>query len=385
MALHPFVTRSWPPRGGSIALAAVLLSVLAHGLVIGWASALLRRPQVLWVQPPLPLTLETPTVRSAQALQAARPKPVTPAIPPRATPPSVPTPSPSAADAPAQRGPEPDPATAPIDTPAPPSTPPLALESSLQPSAPPPVQPAETGPTEPSTASADSGPLGLLGQPAQLPLVPMTLHYKVYGSVNTLTYQASSSLRFEPQAASGYSVTYKVGAFLLGKRQQVSLGQMGASGLEPRQFTDQSRRTQVTQVQVETQTVKLPGNPTEQAWTPGTQDRLSVFVQLGAWVAAAPAAFEQGQSFRVPVWSSRETETWWVVSQGKERLPTPYGEHEAIRLARMPLNPNDARVDMWFVPAWGALPVRIEMVEANGNRAEQTLNEIEPAPPARSP
>ena len=226
----------------------------------------------------------------------------------------------------------------------------------------------------------DPGPLWLPGQASQLPLAAVTVHYKVFGAVNGMTYHASSALRFEPQPSSGYSVSYQVGAFLLGNRKQVSLGVMSASGLEPRQFTDQSRRTQITQVNAETQTVKLPANPAEQAWTPGTQDRLSVFVQLGAWVAAMPTTFDKGQAFRLPVWSSRETETWMILSQGTEMTSTPYGERQTIRLTRMPLGPSDARVDMWFVPQWGALPIRIEMVEANGNRAEQTLSEIEPAP-----
>jgi hypothetical protein len=206
------------------------------------------------------------------------------------------------------------------------------------------------------------------------------MHYKVSGAVNTLSYQASSTLSFEPQPGSNYLVNYKVGAFLLGSRRQVSQGQMSATGLEPRSFTDQTRRTQITQVSAEAKTVRLPGTPDEQPWTPGTQDRLSVFIQMGAWVAAQPDAFEKGQSFRLPVWSSRATDTWLIVSQGKEMTATPYGPREALRLTRMPLGPGDARVDMWFVPRWGALPVRIELVEANGNRAEQNVSEIDPAP-----
>ncbi len=370
MTPRPRSPVSWQSHGAWVAIGATLFSVLAHLVVIWWSSGLLLHPKVIWVQAELPLVLDTPTTQPAKAPRLVR-KPQVAAAPPNA-----------ARQTGAQTS---DNSARPMSDPAPEAPVAPAQTEAIPPAASVATDPLGSSPAgvpapEPVPVAADTGPLWLPGQATQLPGSAQTLHYKVFGSVNQLTYHASSSLRFEPQADSGYTVGYKVGAFLLGNRQQISQGQIAPSGLEPRRFTDQSRRTQVTQVNAEQQTVKLPANPSEQPWTPGAQDRLSVFVQLGAWVAAAPATFEKGRAFRVPVWSSRETETWLVVAQGPENIPTPYGERQAIRLTRMPLGPNDARLDMWFVPPWGALPVRIEMVEANGNRAEQTLSEIEPAP-----
>jgi hypothetical protein len=363
----------WRRRGAWIASVAVLVSVVAHLAAIWWGAGLLMRPQVIWVQAELPLVLDTVPTRAASAPRTAR----------KIQPPRVPTPL-ARPTAPRPTDESASPATAPVATQAPAADHPTPGDMSAATEAGEPPAAAPAAP-EPAPVAADTGPLWLPGQTSQLPGAPQTVHYKVLGAVNQLTYHASSSLSFEPQPGSAYTVSYRVGAFLLGNRTQISQGQIVASGLEPRRFTDQSRRTQITQVDVERQRVKLPSNPNEQTWTPGTQDRLSVFVQLGAWVAAMPTAFEKGQAFRVPVWRSRDTETWLVVSQGNENIPTPYGERQAIRLARMPLAPGDARVDVWFVPPWGAMPVRIEMVEANGNRAEQTLSEIDPAPPVQSP
>lgn len=373
MTSRPRPPAPWHRRGTWIASLAVLVSVLAHLVAIWWGSGLLMRPPVIWVQAELPLMLDTVPASPASAPRTTR-KIQPPRAPTPAARPTVPKP----ADESASPVTEPVATQTPADLRPTPNDLPVATEVSDPPTA------APAAP-EPAPVTADTGPLWLPGQTSQLPGSAQTAHYKVLGAVNQLTYHASSSLSFEPQAGSGYTVSYKVGAFLLGHRKQISQGQIVASGLEPRQFTDQSRRTQITQVDTERQRVKLPSNPNDQAWTPGTQDRLSVFVQLGAWVAAMPTAFDKGQAFRVPVWSSRDTETWLVVSQGSENIPTPYGERQAIRLARMPLGPSDARVDMWFVPPWGAMPVRIEMVEANGNRAEQTLSDIEPAPPLQSP
>jgi hypothetical protein len=365
MSARPPSPPLWSRHRAAIACGAVLLTVLVHLVLMWWTSGLLWQPKMVWVQSQVPLVLETPPPR--------------PAAPARAKPGTRGTPPPAAAPA---RVTAPAPATDPIPGPGEnaPGAAPTPVVSDRPATEPEPASPGPGRVPEPKPAP---GPLWLPGQAAQLPTAAQTLHYKVWGSVNTLTYQASSTLSFEPQPGAGYSISYKAGAFLLGNRKQVSLGHLGPTGLEPRQFTDQSRRTQITQVNAEARTVKLPGNPAEQPWDPGTQDRLSVFVQLGAWVAATPGAFDKGQAFRLPVWSSRDTETWLIVSQGTEMAQTPYGERQAIRLSRMPLGPSDARVDMWFVPQWGALPIRIEMVEADGKRVEQRLSEIEPAPPVK--
>ncbi len=52
----------------------------------------------------------------------------------------------------------------------------------------------------------------------------------------------------------------------------------------------------------------------------------------------------------------------------------------AWRLKRLPLSAGDAQIDIWYVPDWGPLPVRVEWLEANGNRVEQSLKGLLPAP-----
>ncbi len=229
-----------------------------------------------------------------------------------------------------------------------------------------------------------TGPLWLPGQAAQLSGAQQAA-YQIEGTSNGLAYHASASLAWSPEPDERYTLVYKVGAFLMGSRSQLSQGLRGASGLEPRTFVDQSRRTQTTTVNAERQQVQFPNLSTPQPWEPGVQDRLSVFVQLGAWVASAPLAFEKGQAFKLAVWSSRQTETWLVAAQGREKTPTPYGDTMAVRLRRLPLDSGDAQIDVWYVPEWGTLPVRVEWTQANGNRVDQTLKALEPPPVAKAP
>ena len=235
------------------------------------------------------------------------------------------------------------------------------------------------GPASPAEPPAPSGPLWLPGQAAQLPGAQQA-SYQIEGLANGLAYHASATLTWTPEPDERYALAYKVGAFLLGSRSQLSQGLRSATGLEPRTFVDQSRRAQTTTVDAERQLVQFPNQATPQPWQPGVQDRLSVFVQLGAWVASAPTAFEAGQNFKLSVWSSRQTEVWLVAAQGREKTATPYGEQMAWRLKRLPLSAGDAQIDIWYVPDWGPLPVRVEWLEANGNRVEQSLKGLLPAP-----
>jgi hypothetical protein len=82
----------------------------------------------------------------------------------------------------------------------------------------------------------------------------------------------------------------------------------------------------------------------------------------------------------MPVWASGETETWTWVIHGWVTLGTVYGERRALHLTRPEGLGGDSRIDLWFVPEWGALPVRARVVQANGDEADQVLSQRLPAP-----
>ena len=47
----------------------------------------------------------------------------------------------------------------------------------------------------------------------------------------------------------------------------------------------------------------------------------------------------------------------------------------SLQLTRMPGQGGDSRIDLWFVPEWGALPARIRVEQSNGEEADQVLTE----------
>lgn len=354
---------------------AVLVSMALHALLLMATPGPSAVPVWVQVVDPILVTEARPeppapsdALRQMAREQAARARP--------RTPPAETTPEPESSN-PA------DPAPAVAET-APQVLGALQTEPPLDPPAASDATPstaAAPSPANPPEPPAPSGPLWLPGQAAQLPGAQQA-SYQIEGLANGLAYHASASLTWTPEPNERYALAYKVGAFLLGSRSQLSQGLRSATGLEPRTFVDQSRRTQTTTVDAERQLVQFPNQATPEPWQPGVQDRLSVFVQLGAWVASAPTAFEAGQNFKLSVWSSRQTEVWLVAALGREKTPTPYGEQLAWRLKRLPLGASDAQIDIWYVPDWGPLPVRVEWLEANGNRVAQTLKSLEPAPAA---
>ncbi len=355
---------------------AVLVSMTLHALVLLATPGPSSAPVWVQVTDPILVTEARPepaapsgALKQMARAQAARtPQPASPAAQPPESAPLLA----NAEDPPAMA----TVVTEALDSPRSAETTPLAAE---------PVEsPLPVATPAPEDPPVPPGPLWLPGQAAQLSGAQQAA-YQIEGTANGLAYHASASLNWSPEPDQRYTLAYKVGAFLLGSRSQLSQGLRSATGLEPRTFVDQSRRTQTTTVDAERQLVQFPNQATPQPWQPGVQDRLSVFVQLGAWVASAPLAFDKGQSFKLSVWSSRQAETWLVAAQGREKTATPYGDTMAVRLRRLPLGPGDAQIDVWYVPEWSTMPVRVEWAEANGNRVEQTLKGLEPPPDAKPP
>jgi Protein of unknown function (DUF3108) len=204
--------------------------------------------------------------------------------------------------------------------------------------------------------------------------------YTVLGRTRSLAYTANASISWQPEANQGYVLNYEVKAFLGLGRQQHSTGHWASQGLSPSEFVEQGSRTKSLSVNLAKGLVKLPDATQEQALVPGSQDKLSVWAQMGWWVACAPKSFEKQVWLSMPVWGGGETERWLFQSQGWDKLDTPYGERQAVHLVRPAGMGGDARIELWYVPEWGVLPVKLLIEQANGDRAEQQLSERLPAP-----
>jgi hypothetical protein len=101
-----------------------------------------------------------------------------------------------------------------------------------------------------------------------------------------------------------------------------------------------------------------------------TQDRLSFLLAL-AFLSqkVAPASFH--------IADARGTSHHTYQPNGRERLATPAGEFDAVKLIRR----NEGRgevTEIWLAANRGYLPVRLVVTEKNGTRYEHIATRISP-------
>ncbi len=207
-------------------------------------------------------------------------------------------------------------------------------------------------------ADGSSGPLlvSLSADAAAVPPPAVTLGYELHRGL----LRGSAELRWEPHDGS-YELNFeaRVAGFIV--LRQMSMGDLGASGLAPRRFTDQraGREVRAANFQREAGKITFSGPSIEMPLIPGVQDRLSWMVQLAAFVAADPRRGEAGGEVMMAVVGVRGDLAAWVFrSVGPETVETALGPVQAIKFVRQSPDPYDTQVDVWLDPARHHLPVR---------------------------
>jgi hypothetical protein len=196
----------------------------------------------------------------------------------------------------------------------------------------------------------------------------------VLGEARGLNYRAQATLDWQWDGER-YRAELTLRAFLVGTRTQSSVGTLSHQGLQPLRFEDRARRTRGLTFEwaasgaiasaLSDDGARLDGLPA------GTQDRLSVFIQLGPWVDGA----QPGERWSLPVVGLHQVETWTFEAVGHERLALPAGEFDTLRLRRSATGTAERGlgVELWFSPALPGLPVRLVLQQANGDRVDQQL------------
>ena len=278
------------------------------------------------------------------------PKPSAPS-PPVAAQPTPPAPTP--AEEP-QPQPQPQPQPAPTE---PPDT--LGAANTREPS------PPTSDTTEPDKPSTPAKPIPV--PPSQTRLV-----YDITGEVKGRNVFAEGLLEWTVKDGR-YDASLAVRMVLLGTRSQTSVGRIGPQGLMPERFGERQRDDAATHFDYEGQRVRFSRNRPDAPLLPGTQDRLSVILQLAVRMQANPQDFEVGQGLSMPVASSREVENWrWQVGE-LETLALPKASVTARHLTRPAMNERDNTIELWMAPTLQHLPVRIRITQSNGDWLDQRL------------
>ncbi|ACM31922.1 DUF3108 domain-containing protein [[Acidovorax] ebreus] len=331
------------------------------------------RPRPVRKPPPPPVEAPLPTQHPepAPAMEAPAQTAPSPAEPPAEVPADSSAPTPEVpADAAAP--------SAPLSPASDPAMPAMAEASSA--SAPAAAsQPAQEAPA--LTAGVEILPPGAAGavagtEPPPVRLPPSArLAFDVTGEVKKFHYNASAELLWR-QDGTQYEARQQIKAFLLGARSQSSVGQITPQGLRPTRFGDKSRSERAAHFDFERGEVIFSANAPRAAIGSGAQDRLSVFIQLGALLAAAPERYPPGTRITLTTVGARSAERWTFTVEGPQTLELPAGSTPALKLQRLPRPDQryDQKAELWLGTDMGYLPVRIRLTQANGDFADLSLS-----------
>lgn len=147
---------------------------------------------------------------------------------------------------------------------------------------------------------------------------------------------------------------------LRGEARRASRGTIAADGLRPLEFED---------VRSGRDTRRVRFDPAAKKPTLEQQDRLS-FV----WSLAFKPPGAQALALRVA--DGKGIATYVYQAAGRERIATPAGEFDALKLVKRKNDPQDRSTEIWLAADRHFLPVRIVVTEKDGTRTEQVAVRI---------
>lgn len=260
-----------------------------------------------------------------------------------------------------------------------PATPTLLARASTQAAPKPPAQPqAPAGALEITPPGATSSLASSTPPPVRLP-VSTRLAFDVVGQIKKFNYSASAELLWQHDGQH-YQARQELKVLFLGGRTQTSTGDITPRGLLPQRFGDRSRSEKAAHFDYERGRVTFSANNPEVPLVAGTQDRLSIFVQLGALLAGAPERYPKGTRISLATVGASSADIWSFTVGAEETLHLPVGEVRALKLQRLPRRDHDydQKAELWLAPSLGYLPARIQITQSNGDFADLRLRAHSP-------
>lgn len=349
---------SWPATSRRRLLIAVLCALMAHVLALSWvALAGLYAPEP--AEPVLVLHARTQPGQTAPAPTPRMPRPAKPAH----------TSRPPAARSATQA--EPAPSTSALTAPA---TSPQAVTnpaSETVPDGPRDGAREELAPAPQVVASDAPGEAGKQAPAPRLSLPPAArLRYQLTGVIKGLTYYARGTLDWQHDEAR-YRLRMDIGAFLLGSRQQLSEGEVTASGLRPRRFSDRVHGERTVDFDPAQGVIRFSEGAEPVPWFAEAQDQLSVFVQVGSLLLGSDPAYQPGETLDLPAVGVYGPERWAFKVEPDETLTLDDQALITRKVRRVARNSEEPTIELWFAPAWGGLPVRLRLTQGTGDAPDQ--------------
>lgn len=193
------------------------------------------------------------------------------------------------------------------------------------------------------------------------------LNYDFEGVISS-PYTGSAELLWQREGSS-YTSQLVVRKFGLSLQTWTSKGELTAQGLEPVRFV--SKRLGKDEISANflrpQGKITFSANTPEAPLEPGAQDQLSVFMQLASVVAGEPGQWTAGKTVTFQAVGDRYAENWTFKAGALEPIKVPGGTFPAIKLTHEPTAERSQKLELWYVPSVGYLPLRIRITESNGD------------------
>jgi Protein of unknown function (DUF3108) len=159
---------------------------------------------------------------------------------------------------------------------------------------------------------------------------------------------------------------------LLGRAKRTSQGSLGADGPRPHEYMDERSGRDTQRVSFDwnanTITRRYKGQTRTEPVPTDTQDRLSFLLAL-------TFASQKNQPVSFHIADGRGMSRHTYSPNGRERIGTPAGEFDAVKLMRK--NEGSGEVaEVWLAANRSYLPVRIVVTEKDGTRFEHVATRI---------
>jgi len=165
--------------------------------------------------------------------------------------------------------------------------------------------------------------------------------------------------------------------YLLGEARRTSRGEVTPDGLRPVEFTDKRPHREATRAVFDWGAGKLTlyhkGETSTRPIPEHAHDRLTSF--FGAAFSALGA-----QPITQNVTDGRGVSKYVYLNAGHERVTTPAGEFDAVKLVKQKDSPDDREAEIWLADSLGGLPVRVLITDKDGTRVDQIATRIATSP-----
>ncbi|MGE5640607.1 MAG: DUF3108 domain-containing protein [Clostridia bacterium] len=162
---------------------------------------------------------------------------------------------------------------------------------------------------------------------------------------------------------------------LLGGAKRLSRGEVSPGGLRPLEYTDERSNRDPERAsfdwKAKTVTYQYKGAPATIPLPAHATDDLAA---LFGFAFGAPI----GKQVLMDVVNGRGVSDRVFTNEGPEKVATPAGTFDAVKLVRR--KDNGDRAEIWLAADRGYLPVRVLVVDRKGTRLDQVLTRLTAAP-----